>query len=97
MLDINQMNDIVNVSLVDVLGKNSGGVSLSLSIIILDEPYELLYWFNQNGNFRLVPDQKLLDTLGIDSIYEYEYINDFVYFIHSNIPNMEKIIKEFLN
>lgn len=93
MLDINQ---IINVSIIDVIGKYEDGISLMLSVLIYDEVYEIAYWFNKDGQIRLVPEQKLLDILGVQSIYEYELVEDLIYFIHINIPNMDKIQKDFL-
>ena len=89
------INNIVNVSITDVLELNNGGISLLLSLLILDEPYEILYWFNKEGDVRLVPEQNFLDKLQIESVYDYEYINDLIYFIHTNIPNMDKIINKY--
>lgn len=93
MLDINQ---IVNISIIDVVGEYNDGVSLLLSVMIYDDVYEIAYWFNKDGEVRLVPEQSLLDVLGVESIYEYGLIEDLIYFIHINIPNMDKILKEFL-
>ena len=95
MLEIEQIKEVINVSIIDVIGESNGGVSLMLNLMVFEEPYEIAYWFNDNGDIRLVPEQKLLDNLELESIYDYEYIEDLVYFIHTSIPNMDKIIEEF--
>ena len=96
MSDINKTESIMSISIIDVKGKVNGGVSLLLNLMINDSSYEIAYWFNKIGDIRLVPEQVLLDKLEIETIYEYELIDDLIYFIHTNIPNMDKIIKEFL-
>ena len=67
----------ISVSIIDYLGKVEDGVGLLLSIVAEEESYELGYWFNKDGLFRLVPEPKLLEKLNISDIYEYKYINEF--------------------
>lgn len=94
MIDINQ---IITVSIIDVIGKYEDGISLMLSVLVYDEMYEIAYWFNKDGQIRLVPEQRFIDMLGVvETIYDYELIEDLIYVIHTNIPNMDKIQKEFL-
>jgi hypothetical protein len=95
------MNDIfkdapISVSIIDYLGKIENGVGLLLSVVIKDSPYEIGYWFNQEGLFRIVPEPRLLEKLGVEDIYQYEYINEFVYFIHNSLPDTDKILEEFM-
>ena len=95
------MNNIFNnapisVSVIDYLGKMDDGVGMLLSIVSDDTVYELAYWFDKIGRFRLVPEQKLLDKLELSDIYEYKYINEFIYFIHNNIGDTDKILEQFL-
>lgn len=92
-----EINNSISVSIVDVIGSYSDGVSLLLSVMINNDVYEIAYWFNKNGDIRLSPEQKLLDILNVDSIYEYELLNELVYFIHDGIPNMDKIKKQYLD
>ena len=96
MLTFEQITEVMSVSIVDVIGSNNGGVSLMLNLMIFNTPYDIAYFFNKEGDIRLVPEQTFLDRLGLDDIYEYEFLDEFVYFIHNNIPNMDKIIEEYL-
>jgi hypothetical protein len=89
-------DDPISISIIDYLGKIEDGVGLLLSLVIGDNTYELGYWFNKDGHFRIVPDPKLLERLSIDDIYKFEYINEFIYFIHHSLPDTNKILNEFI-
>lgn len=86
---------IIDVSVIDFMGKLEGGIGLILSIKIFDTFYEVIYWFTEEGNVRLVPEPKMLEKLNVNNIYEYDNFDDLVLIIHNNIPNIEKIIEEF--
>ena len=86
----------INVSIIDYLGKIENGVGLLLSIVAGDTTYEVAYWFNRDGHFRLIPEPKLLEKLGVNDIYEFEYINELIYFIHNSLPNTDMILDEFI-
>jgi len=93
---MNTQNPIISVSVIDYIGQVDDGVALLLNVMIFDNAYEMSYWFNKEGTVRLVPEQKFLDKLNITSIYDYEGFKDLIYIIHSNIPNVEKILDEFI-
>jgi hypothetical protein len=86
----------ISISIIDYLGKIENGVGLLLSLVTGDISYEIGYWFNKDGQIRLIPEPRLLQKLGVDDIYQYKYINEFVYFIHNSIPDTNKILDEFL-
>ena len=86
----------VTISVIDYLGKIEDGVGMLLSLVAGDTSYELGYWFNKDGHFRLVPEPKLLEKLEVKDIYEFEYINEFIYFIHNSLPDTNKILDEFI-
>ena len=90
-------NAPITVSIIDYLGKIENGVGLLLSLVSEEDTYELGYWYNREGHIRLVPDNKLLKKLNIDDIYKFEYINEFIYFIHNSLKNPDKILDEFLD
>lgn len=87
----------ISISIIDYIGKVGDGVGLLLSLVAGDISYEIGYWFNREGDIRIVPEPKLLEKLGIVDIYEYTYINEFLYFIHHSLPDTDKILNEFLN
>jgi hypothetical protein len=90
-------NAPISVSIIDYLGKIEDGVGILMCIVSNNETYELGYWFNKEGHIRIVPEQKLLDKLNISDIYKYDKINEFIYFIHNNLKDPDKILNEFLN
>ena len=89
-------NAPITISIIDYLGKVENGVGLLLSMSSEEETYELAYWYNREGLFKLVPEDRLLDKLKIKDINEFEYINEFIYFIHNSIKDPDKILDEFL-
>jgi len=96
------MDDFLNnipmtLSIIDYIGKMENGVSLLLNLVYDNISYEIGYWFDKDGNIKIVPENKLLDNLGISNIYEYDKINELIYFIHNNIPNKIEILNKFLN
>lgn len=95
------MNDIfkdapISISIIDYLGQIENGVGLLLSMVMGNSSYEIGYWFNTEGQFRIVVEPKLLEKLEIEDIYQYEYINEFIYFIHNSLPSTDKILEEFI-
>jgi len=86
----------ISISIIDYLGKIENGVGLLLSLVVGNDTYELGYWFNKDGHFRIIPEPKLLERIGVDDIYKFEYINEFIYFIHHSLPDTDKILNEFL-
>lgn len=91
----NNQESVISVSVIDYIGKLEDGVALLLNVMIFDQIYEMSYWFNREGLVRIVPEQKLLDKLNVNSIYDYEGVEDFIILIHTNIPNVDKILDEF--
>lgn len=87
---------VVSVSVIDYIGKMGDGITLLLSVMIFDQLYEVAYWFNREGKIKIVPEDKMLKKLNVESIYKYEHIEDLIMVIHSNIPNVDKILDEFI-
>lgn len=93
------MDEILNkisVSVIDISGVVNEGVVLLLNLMIGDEAFEIGYWFNKNNDIIISPEQKLLDYLEVDKINDFEYFNEFLYYIHENIQNKDIILKEFI-
>jgi hypothetical protein len=93
----NNQESVISVSIIDYIGKMEDGVGLLLSVMIFDELYEIAYWFNKEGKVSFVPEEKLLNKLGVNSIYEYDKVEDLIMLVHSNIPNVDKILNEFID
>jgi len=94
--DSSNQESVISVSVIDYIGRIEDGVALLLSVIIFDQVYEVSYWFNRDGKVRIVPEEKMLKKLGVEDVYEYDQLENLVYVIHSNIPNVDKILDEFI-
>jgi len=92
----NNQESIISVSVIDYIGQMEDGVALLLSVMIFDQLYEVAYWFNRDDKVRIVPEEKMLKKLNVESIYDYKHLEDLVMVIHSNIPNVDKILDEFI-
>jgi hypothetical protein len=92
----NNQESIISVSIIDYIGKMEDGVALLLSVKIFDQMYEVAYWFNRKGLVRIVPEEKMLNKLGVTNIYDYDNLEELVHLIHSNIPKVDKILDEFI-
>lgn len=77
----------MDISIIDIIGEINNGIGVLLSLVVNDTVYEIAYWFDNDGNFRIVPEQKMLDKLGIDTIYNYEKLDSFLIFIRSSIDH----------
>lgn len=93
---MNDKQSIISVSVIDYIGQIEDGVAMLINVMIFDEFYEMSYWFNREGTVRLVPEQKFLDKLKVSSIYDYDGFTDLILLIHTNIPNVDKILDEFI-
>lgn len=95
-MEDNSNNIPISISIIDYIGQMEDGVGLLLNIIINDTSYEVGYWYNRNGDVRIVPQQNLLDLLGVDDIYKYDKIKELVQVIFDNLPNPLEILDEFV-
>jgi hypothetical protein len=94
---------MISVSLIDYIGILSSeelgdGVAVLLSLVIQDNKYEIVYWFNPSNSFRITIEDKFYqDFPKVKNIYEYEYLIDLLYHIDTQVlPKREDIFKEFL-
>lgn len=93
------MNDEnkISISLVDYIGRIEDGVATILSLILDNETYEIIYWFNPKNEYRIRIEEKFYKKYKIKDLYSYEYLIDLLYHIDTNIlPNRDEIFKEFL-
>lgn len=89
---------MVSVSLIDYIGRIEDGVAVILSLVIEENTYELIYWFNPSNKYRIkIEDKFYQDFPKVKNIYEYEYLIDLLYHIDTQVlPSREEIFKEFL-
>jgi hypothetical protein len=85
----------VNISLIDYIGIIENGVGLLLSIRVIDDIYEIIYWFNVDGNIKIITEEDFLILLGVKDIYEYDGLDNLINKIESVIPDKIDILKEF--
>lgn len=94
------MDDIIknypmSISVIDYIGKMDNGVGILLNLTVLDESYELGFWFNREGQAILSPEPRLLDTLNVSDIKKYDKVDTLVSFILHSLPDNDKILDEF--
>lgn len=85
----------VSISIIDYIGEIGGGVGILLSMKVINSIYEIIYWFDIQGNIKLIPDEQLLKLLNVKDIYDYENIDDLVDKIENVLPDKIEILKEF--
>lgn len=92
----NTNNLPITISIIDYIGKMEDGVGLLLNIVIEDTSYEIGYWYNRNGDVRIVPQENLLELLGVDDIYKYDKVQELVQIIYNSLPNPLEILDQYL-
>ena len=94
---------MISISLIDYIGimpsEEGDGVAVLLSLVIKENTYELVYWFNPDNKFRIVIEDKFYQNFpNVKNIYDYEYLIDLLYHIDTQVlPSREEIFKEFLS
>lgn len=89
---------MISVSLIDYIGEIEGGVGVILNLMIKDNNYEMVYWFNPENKYHIkIEDKFYQDFPNVKNLYEYEYLIDLLHHIHENIlPEKSEIFKEFI-
>jgi len=85
----------VSISIVDYIGKIKDGVAIILSLNINDTIYQIVFWFNKNCHFVMNVGDDLLKLLDIDSIYNYEHLEDLLIKIFQVLPPVKDIFEQF--
>lgn len=84
------------ISINDYIGKIENGLAIDLSIMIQDDIYHIMYWFDKNDNYKLSAEQKFLDKYNLSSIYEYSNVKKLAYYIHTFvIKNKDELLTTF--
>jgi hypothetical protein len=86
---------MLSISVIDYIGKIKDGIAILLSLNVDDKLYELVFWFNKTSNYTLTVDQKLLDDLSLESIYDYQYTDQLIKIIFDSLPPVEKLFEKF--
>jgi len=84
------------ISVIDYIGEIGGGV-IVLSMKVVDNIYQIAYWFDPDNNYLISADENFLQDYNIKNIYEYKNYKKLAYYIHNFVlDNKEEIFKEFL-
>ena len=89
------MNSVVSLSIIDLMGEINGGIGILFSLKVKDRVYELIYWFDNKDNFRLVVDQDFLKDFDLKDIYDYDNLPYLVGFIEKNISDKIGLLEQF--
>lgn len=86
---------MASISIVDYIGKVKDGVAVILSINIDDTIYQMIFWFNKNSKYVLTVDEKMLALLNVQTIYEYENLEDLLKKIFLALPPVKELFEKF--
>jgi hypothetical protein len=86
---------VASISIVDYIGKVKDGVAVILSINIDDTIYQMIFWFNKNSKYVLTVDEKMLALLNVQTIYEYENLEDLLKKIFLALPPVKELFEKF--
>ena len=86
---------MLSISVIDYIGKIKDGIAILLSLNVDDKLYELVFWFNKTSNYTLTVDEKLLNDLSLESIYDYPYTDQLIKIIFDSLPPVEKLFDKF--
>jgi len=85
----------VSISIIDYIGKIKDGVAILFSINIDDTIYQMVFWFNKECKYVLSVDDNLLELLCVDTIYEYEHLDEILQKIFTTLPPVEELFDKF--
>ena len=90
------MGDNFSITITDFIGVIENGIGVILSMIVGDKTYEFIYWFNKEGDYRLIAEEEFLLDQRLESIYEFPKLKHLIVFIDTFIlPSRAEIYKEF--
>ena len=86
---------MVSISVKDYIGKMKNGVAILLSLNIDDTIYQIIFWFDKNCKYVLSVEESLLKLLNVNTIYEYEHLNELLEKIFKTLPSVKELFKKF--
>jgi hypothetical protein len=86
---------MTSISIIDYLGKVRDGVGVVISINIDDQIYQSVFWFNKDCKYVLSVDDDLLKFLEVDSIYDYENLEELLEKIFLELPPAKELFDKF--
>jgi len=85
----------MNITIIDYIGVIKGGVTILMSWIINDEYFEFIFWFDEKNDYKIYTEDNLNNKLGINDIYEWCQLENFIIYLNSIIPPKKEIFNEF--
>lgn len=93
-----EFNNIINFSIIDIMGIMDGGLTILFNFLVNNkDSYEILFWYNKEGNIIIEPEEKLLNRLDITKFEEYDKAEDFAALMYANIPSPDMLLEQYLN
>ena len=89
------MENTVSLSIVDIMGNLDNGLGILYSLRIKDTVYEMVYWFDNDGGYRLVTGSDFLTDFNLNSVYEYKKLPQLIKYLDDQIPNKEMLMKQY--
>lgn len=89
------MSKGLTLSIIDVIGKIKTGVAFLFVLTYDEKSYELIYWFDKDFNYEIETDKNFLNDLDIEDIYEYKNLDFLIELIERQLPDKEKILKDY--
>ena len=86
---------MVSISIVDYIGKVKDGVAIVMTINIDDTVYQMVFWFNSSCKYVLTVEEELLKLLNINTIYEYEHLEELLKKIFMVLPPVKEMFEKF--
>lgn len=86
---------MTSISIIDYLGKVRDGVGVVISINVDDQIYQSVFWFNKDCKYVLSVDDDLLKFLEVDSIYDYENLEELLEKIFLELPSAKELFDKF--
>jgi hypothetical protein len=86
---------MTSISIIDYLGKVRDGVGVVISINVDDQIYQSVFWFNKDCKYVLSVDDDLLKFLEVDSIYDYENLEELLEKIFLELPPAKELFDKF--
>lgn len=85
----------VSISIIDYIGKVRDGVATVMSMNINDTIYQMIFWFNKDCKYVLSVEEELLKLLNINTIYEYEHLEELLKKIFMVLPPVKELFGQF--
>ena len=93
-----EFDNIINLSIIDIIGEMDNGLAILFNLLINNkDSYEVLFWYNKQGDIILEPEERLLDKLNVSDIKEYDKLNDMAFIFYSNIPDPDGLLIQYLD